>query len=875
MTFSLTHDYLVADRDLYARHLEIGNRALHPTGEHTPVAESERRLTPLHRWERMVQEVGSNVALEEEGRTLTYVEVNAQANRLAHAILAHNVHRELPVAMLFDLEWDLPIAILAIWKAGNPFVWLETRQPVARNRYMAQESDAPLVITNRRHAEVARELWQDARHVLVIEELAESLPTSDPPITITPDTPAYLMYTSGSTGKPKGTVDVHRNLMQLMMERTNAFHFSTHDRIALLVLGGGCHTVFCAWMYGGCLLPFHARNEGLARLNRWIIEQRITVLLDAAMLRTWLLALDGRDEFPHVRLVILGAGPTYREHVAAFQRYLPEPCVLTNLYSATEVRSITMLFMDKSTRLETRLVPVGYAPPWATVEIWDEQANALPVDAVGEIVVFTPYAAWGYWKSPELSATKFGVDAQGRRFCRMGDLGKLDAQHCLWVMGRKDGQVKIRDNRVETAEVEVALLELPNVDDVAVIALGEGDESQKLVAFAVTRAGVGDELRKQLAMRLPDYMIPSFIYRLDEMPRNGNGKIDRPLLRERVTALQAAQDERPVVFRTETEARVAALLADLLPGGRVGPDDNFFDVGGHSLMAARLMLRIQRTFGVDLPPRDFFAQPTVAALALSLDGVLKKPQLPTHPAKTRIEAVQLVRGSDEFLPIFLCPGGNGSLTVVLRYQQLIHRLGKQWPLVSLVTAESDLSSGLYTTVDELVGEALAALRGVQPHGPYLLLGECIGGKLAYEMARVLVQVGERVAMLTLLDTPMQPSRSDGKALWQRWQDRARALWQGVAARRAATTDADSLESRTYLAQRRYLELLTRFRPDMAYPHPATAIFTHEYAPHQPAWSALMAGLAVTVVAGQHNDYLRVSGEEVAKELRARIAAAQP
>lgn len=535
--------------DLVARHAEIAAHTLHPTGEHVPVTEAEAALTPLHRWQRMVAIFGENDALAEGERTLTYAALNVQANRLAHAIIARDLPRDKPIALLLMLEWDLPIAILAAWKAGHPFVWLEPTQPFARNQYMATEACAPVVITNRQHEEVARQLWPDGADVFVLDAVDDrpldiDAANHDPPNTLVGSSPAYLMYTSGSTGKPKATVELHRNLMYMLLERCNPFHFSTHDRVAMLVLGGGGYTMMCALMYGVCLLPFQAKYEGLTRLTQWIIEQRVTVLIDAAMLRTWLLMLEGREHFPDVRVFILGAGPTYREHVEAFQRFLPDTCVLANFYSATEVRSIAFLLLDHASQLTTRLVPVGVSPDWVEIEIWDDADRALPVGTTGEIVVFSSYVAAGYWQSPTLTAAKFGVDRRGRHYCRMGDLGKVDEQGCLWVLGRKDGQLKIRDNRVETAEIEVALLELPGVRDVAVVHLGEVENVRDLIAFVEADAPLsGSALRKQLADLLPEYMLPATIIVQGELPRNDNGKIARPLLREMARAFMTAADK--------------------------------------------------------------------------------------------------------------------------------------------------------------------------------------------------------------------------------------------------------------------------------------------------------------------------------------------
>ena len=549
MTVSSTYGALGQHSDLLARHAEIGARAHHPRGGHVPITEAEVRLTPLHRWQRMVAMFGENVALAARGDALSYADLNAQANRLAHAILARDLPPEVPVALLLTLEWDLPIAILAVWKAGHPYVWLEPTQPFARIQFMAAESTASIVVTTREYAESAHQIWPSKDAVLVMDALDTAVDdagvaTLDPPNTLVGSSTAYLMYTSGSTGEPKATVELHRNLMYMLLERGNPLHFSPHDRSAMLVLGGGAYTIMSAFMYGGCLLPFSAKDEGLTRLTQWIVEQRVTVLIGSALVREWLLMLDGSEQSFALRICILGAGPTYREHVEAFQRHLPATCVLANFYSATEMRSIAFLLLDHASVITTRLLPVGFGPDWVEIEIWDNTGNVLPVGETGEIVVLTPYAAVGYWHAPALTAAKFGVDSQGRRFCRMGDLGKVDAQGCLWVLGRRDGQLKIRDNRVETAEVEVALLELPHVQDVAVVHLGEVDDVRALVGFVVADTHVsGEALRKQLADLLPEYMLPATIIVQDELPRNRNGKIARPLLRQMALALMEAIGE--------------------------------------------------------------------------------------------------------------------------------------------------------------------------------------------------------------------------------------------------------------------------------------------------------------------------------------------
>ncbi len=482
------------------------------------------------------------------------------------------------------------------------------------------------------------------------------------------------------------------------------------------------------------------------------------------------------------------------------------------------------------------------------------------------------------------------MDAQGRRYYRMGDLGRLDEDGCLWVLGRKDGQLKIRGNRVEIAEVEVALLELPTIQEAVVIHRGETDEEIMLVGFVVAAATIsGVELRKQLASFLPDYMVPSMLVVVEELPRNANGKVARPLLREMAKAFTNAIHEKSrateTLFRTQTETRVAEMMRELLAVSSVGPNDNFFEMGGHSLLSTRLLLQIHRTFGIDLLPRDFLANPTAVALAQIIDQALLSQQplpLPVRQASMlRIEAMQVVSGSPTQTPIFFCLGGNGSQIVLLRYQKLIRRLGQQWPLYAFVTLETDDPNGLYESMEDLVGETLVALRQVQPHGPYFLIGECQGGKLAYELARALAQDDEQIGLLTLLDAPLLSKHPDNFALktWQErfvyhkqqmtslgWQKGVRYLLVRLGERLRNSIDSSPTESKSHLAQERYSKLLAKFEPSQLFGQPATAIYTRENQPHLSTWTTLIPDLEVTMVDGTHQEYMQLYGDEVVATL---------
>jgi amino acid adenylation domain-containing protein len=897
-------------------------QSFHPTGECIPVEREEIELSVIHRWEKMVARFPQNRAIEEGDRALTYAELNAQMNLVAHAVLARQLSKEIPVAILYDIEGDLITSIFGIWKAGHFFVWLEPSQPVARNQFIVEDAEATLIITSRKHAQLARSLYPDGSSVIVIEDMIDEvrsdLAATNPLITSGGTSPAYLLYTSGSTGKPKGTVDLHRNLVEAMFIRQQVLHFSTQDRVALLVLASGWSFAgLGALLFGGCLLPFRGSEEGLAHFSQWLIERRITIAIAGSLLRTWLVTLDGSQSFPNLRVVLLGAGPTYREHFLAYQRFLPNHTLLLNSFSATEVRSCTLLVMDKNTQIETRNVPVGYPSPHVSIEIWDENGNPLPTGQSGEIVAYTPYAALGYWKLPELTAARFGTDEHGRRYYRTGDLGRLDDNGCLWILGRLDGQVKIRSHRVETAEVEIALRELPGVQESAVVVIGESDETRVLIAYVASKAEfAGNELRKQLALQLPDYMVPSIIVVLEELPTNSNGKVARPLLRDMAIAFakanaaptapaQAMPTANGNAFQSKTEEGVASLINELFEGVSFGRHDNFFDMGGHSLLAARLMLNIHRKYGVDLTPRDFLAEPTVAGLAARIDRSVKdqirrSPDKPLY--KMGLEVIPLMDGIATNTSLFVFPGGSGARDTVISGELLYRQLRKQWPIYGFAFEGKDDSYGLFSTMEELVEAAITLVRQVQPHGPYSFLGFCIGGKVAYSIAQALRREGEEVTAVLLLDTPAIPRIAlDGEAGFKHnptLHERAEKLMQHYEFHRNQVTSLGWREGAVYLAERAaallpsailpksaarqqylvhrlYPKIVGSFVPKQPFDGPAIGFFTPSYTLHRDYWQQLIPTLEVTNAEGTHLDFIPKHIDLIGSKIRKALGAVEP
>ena len=344
-------------------------------------------------------------------------------------------------------------------------------------------------------------------------------------------------------------------------------------------------------------------------------------------------SLSGDERFPELRLVCLVGEPVLKTDFGLYQQHLHSDCIFVNSLGGTETSFFRMYFADKQTRITRRTVPVGYSVQDKQVLILDEQGEDIGYNRIGEIAVRSRYIFSGYWQRPDLTEAALlqGAEGDGQRIYRTGDLGRMLADGCLEHMGRKDFQVKIRGHRVEMAEIESALLELGEVKESVVMAREDRPGEQRLVAYVVPRiepTPTANSLRRALAAKLPEYMIPAVYVMLPVLPQTPNGKIDRSRLPAPETT-RPALDQPFVAPRTPVEQKVALIWADVLGLDKVGIHDDFADVGGDSLKATQIISRVIAAFRVNLPLRSFFEAPSIAKMA----GVIAdhQEQLPSAP----------------------------------------------------------------------------------------------------------------------------------------------------------------------------------------------------------------------------------------------------
>jgi len=599
-------------------------KCFHSTGTFVEFNKDEIEQSIPKRFEEQARKYSNRTAVVTRNQTLTYDQLNQGVDRLAGAILHQRGGRQEPIALLLEQSASAISTILGVLKAGKIYVPLDTTYPQARIEYILEDSQAPVIVTNNRNFLLAREL---AKHngcqLLNIDELDPISFVEEPDSHISPDSLAWILYTSGSTGQPKGVVQTHRNVLHDIMNYTNAFHICQADRLILLTsysVVDTVRTMYGALLNGASLYPVDVKKDGLTHLADWLNHHQITIYRSfSTLFRHFIDTLDGDQQFPKLRLLYLCGEPVYRRDLELYKKQFSPDCIFVNGIGSTECLTYRWNLMDKKIQVNDNNVPVGYPLEDIEVLLLDDDGKEVAFNEIGEMSVRSRYLSPGYWRRPELSQVKFLSDPNGgdERIYRTGDLGLILDDGCLVHMGRKDFQVKIRGYRIEVGEIEAALLNIDNIKEAVVILREDRPRDRYLAAYIVPSRQPAlsiTALRHALAEKLPGYMVPSAFIILDALPLLPNGKLDRQRL-PYPDSSRPNLDTPFIVPETSVEQALAKIWAEVLNVNHVGAHDNFFDLGGHSLAATRIVSRVIKHFQVDLPLQSLFQSPTVAEMA--------------------------------------------------------------------------------------------------------------------------------------------------------------------------------------------------------------------------------------------------------------------
>ncbi|HKS46210.1 MAG TPA: non-ribosomal peptide synthase/polyketide synthase [Amycolatopsis sp.] len=687
------------------------------------------------------------VAITDGEVSLSYAEVDALANRVAHWLAGQGVTVDSRVGVLLPRSADLLVILLGVVKAGAAYVPIDPGYPAERIAFVIADAEPVVVLGSRAAAasvpaDVA--VWEDA-----VVEMAALSPAAPAVPGLRPDHLAYLMYTSGSTGTPKGVAVTQRNVVALALDRcwtretaertlvqsTPAFDASTYEFWVPLARGGRL-----------VVLPDGAVSP--AGRGQVIAAHGVTnVWVTAGLFRV--LAEETPEIFAGVREVLTGGDVVPASAVRTLLRAHPGLTVSAN-YGPTEATVFATRLAYTDPEQVPGAVPLGRPMDNSGACVLDEFLRPRPAGVTGELYLTGAGLARGYSGRAALTAERFiacPFDA-GTRMYRTGDYARWSAEGELVFAGRADEQVKIRGFRIEPGEVEAVLAEHDGVRQVAVVVREDQPGDKRLVAYVVPAENSSDVddrvLREYAAGRLPGHLVPSSVVAVAALPITANGKLD-------VAGLPPVPRPPGRGPGTAAEAVLAELFAEVLGAGEVGAEVSFFDLGGDSLLAMRLVERIRAVLDAKITIREVFARPTVAELAGALDE-----SADATGDFARILPLRAGRGG----PALFClhPGGG----LGWQYAALARLLPGEYPVYAVQAAGLDSEAPLPGSIEEMAAESARQIRAVRPDGPYRLLGWSYGAVLAHAVAVVLREEGETVELLALLDGyPLHTVRTGG------------------------------------------------------------------------------------------------------------------
>ncbi len=708
----------------------------------------------LHEWfEIQAERTPEATAVMARDGQLTYRELNRRANCLSQRLRRLGVKPETLVALYVARSLEMVVGLLGILKAGGAYVPMEPEYPRQRLSLILEDTHAPVLVTQKA---ILPSLPSYQGHIVCLDdEELDSFGGSEAeegnvPSGVRAGNLAYVIYTSGSTGKPKGVLIEHRSVVNYVLgleQRLGlegALHFAM---VQPLSVDSSVTSIFPPLFRGGCLhviskeraLDPHALADYFSRYPADVLKiapSHLAALVDATSA--------GRI-LPR-RYLIIGGEASSPDWVDRLRR-MAGGCKVFNHYGPTEatVGVTTYEISEKGARgAATATVPIGRPLPNTRLYILDRNLQPVPVGVPGQLYIGGGCLARGYLNLPEITRRKFIKDpfnsAPEALLYGTGDWVRWLPDGNVEFLGRVDHQVKIRGFRVEPGEIEAVLGRHPAVADAVVVTRREADGPERLVGYVVPKAGKTlrtEDVREHLQRELPDHMVPSALVPLAELPRTPHGKVDRK-------ALPAPEQARPgplsdaAVPSDEVEIRLAKILERILDVRPVELRDNFFEIGGHSLLAVILFHEIEKTFGRRLPLAVLFESPTVEKLARVLGNESRQwsSLVPLQPAGIN--------------PIFFCVHANGGN--VLFYRDLARHMKPDYPFYGLQAAGMDGARPLPGRVEDMAAHYIREIRTVQPEGPYHLGGFCIGAYVALEMAHQLQAQGEDVALLVSLST---------------------------------------------------------------------------------------------------------------------------
>ena len=695
------------------------------------------------------QQVARNpdaVAVTCKNRKLSYRELNDRANQVAHYLRKLGVGSEILVGVCLGRSLEMVIALLGVWKAGGAYVPLDPASPEDRVSFIVRDSGMKVLLTDEKYRHLFSLDFEKVVHFesewpIISQESTANFASADVPSSL-----AYVMYTSGSTGQPKGVMIEHRSLVNYLCWAIKAYKVEGNGPVPIhssIAFDSTVASLYPPLLSGGQieLLPEDVGAQNLLAALRQV-KNRSKVVITPAHLELLSQQLSQAEMAGMTNVLVIAGEALLAEKLSKWRDHAPETS-LFNEYGPTETTVGCCAYEVQAEDSRSGPVPIGGPIANAQLYVLDDSLRPVSPGVIGELHIGGAGVARGYLGKPELTRERFLADpfstTAGARLYKTGDLVRHRKDGNLEFLGRADDQVKVRGYRIELGEIEATLAAHPGVRSCTVLAREGLAGNKQLVAFVISRESESVDapsLKKFLKQKLPDYMVPGHIIFLSSFPLNHNGKIDRKSLLN-LPFNDAPAGQKFVAPRTKTEKILTGVWREMLEEKRIGVYDNFFELGGDSLLAMKVLLRIRERFGIELTLRTFFSGATIADLAhaIETDG---------RSSDSWIDSAAIEQNGNE--PLFFWIGADArakSLSDNIAPNHEVFIVGFETLLVDQPTATHRM--------EEIARELVLAIRKKQVQGPYRLGGFCLGGVVAYEVARQLTMLEQEVELLVLIE----------------------------------------------------------------------------------------------------------------------------
>ncbi|MGG4208968.1 non-ribosomal peptide synthetase [Bacillus safensis] len=693
----------------------------------------------LSKWfEHNVRKQPNAVALSAEEQTMTYAELNEQANRLARHLQKNGAEHQTVIAILADRTPELIVSLLAVLKAGAAYVPIDPDYPESRIQYMLKDSGATHLLTHSSFIGHAKGLGFTGTYLFADDQEISLMSSENLPLEAGLHDTAYIMYTSGTTGQPKGIMTTHSNIARVV-KNTNYLTISETDTLLSLsnsVFDGFTFDVYGALLNGAKLvLPKKDTILDMHELTELIKRERISVMFVPTALFN--LLVDEETDWMHsVRKVLFGGERASVQHVRKAFDVMGKGRLI-NVYGPTESTVFATYYpVDEAPPIEAHSIPIGKPINQTGAYILSQQGQLQPIGMVGELCLSGKGLAKGYLNRPDLTKEAFITHpfAAGQRLYRTGDLAYFRADGLIEYAGRVDDQVKIRGHRIELTEIEAHLLMHPGVKQAALITDQHGSQHTRLLAYMTCEKEWEDKvdvIKSGLKEKLPAYMQPHELIRLEKIPLTPNGKVDK----RQLPKPEAPQGNRHVKLpANEVEQKLLVMWREVLERDDISTDDHFFELGGHSLKAMSLLSKVSKEFDVQVPIHLLFETPTIEAISRYI-------QQQDHEA-----AGYLVFNESQTPTVFALPPLPG-------YGFIYQEAAKTLDCVRLIAFD-------FIEADHRMTQYVQHIQHLQPEGPLTLMGYSGGCYLAFDLVQSLEQAGRTVDKVIMIDSYKKIGESD-------------------------------------------------------------------------------------------------------------------